>query len=121
MLNSAAFAKLLWILIDQAAGSEAELRRILATKSKAIIMAFGREFRRASDNIWRSIPVNDPDHSEDMLKDLYAQVVSNGKEFYDHIVRNPERILLDTPTGHPCYYGVAESVLWELYPDEMED
>ena len=116
MLGANAFSERLWIILEQTGGSEQELRRILSAKPKVVIAAFDREFRRASDNL-REIEV--PDESEDALKELYAMVVSKGKGFYDHIVNHPERILLDTNPGDPCYFGTAWSVYWDVFGEEM--
>jgi len=118
MLSANDFSERLWIIIDEAAGSEQQLRNILAAKPKPVIMAFDREFRRASDNLRSCIELTDA--SEDELKDLYAQVVSKGKSFYDFIVCHPERLLQDTKPGDPCYFGVASSILLQLFGDEIE-
>ncbi len=118
MLDASDFSERLWMILDEATGSEQQLRNILGAKPKVIIVAFDREFRRASDNLRNNIEV--PGESEDALKDLYAMVVSKGKDFYDHIVNHPERILLDTKPGDPCYFGVAGSVLLHLFGEEED-
>ena len=117
MLGANAFWDPLWIILDQAAGSEQELRSILASQSRVVIVTFDREFRRAADNL-RRIEVDGL--SEDELKDLYAQVVSKGKTFYDFIVRHPERILEDTKPEDPCFFGTAGVVLLELFGEEAD-
>lgn len=116
MLKAKDFAYILWGILNEAEGSEQKLREILASKPKAVIVAFDMEFRRAADNL-RTIEVSN--QSEDDLKDLYAQVVSKGNEFYDHIVDHPDRILEDTKPQDPCFYGISSVIFWELFGEDI--
>ncbi|MCA9068370.1 MAG: hypothetical protein KDA84_05580 [Planctomycetaceae bacterium] len=118
MLNSNDLSEYLWIILKRADGDEEKLREILASKPRAALIAFDKEFRRAAANLW---DIDVPDHTEDMLKDLYAQVVSKGKEFYDHVINNPERIAEDTEIGAPLLIEVAGEVFWEKFGEEIID
>ena len=116
MKNASDFPDLFWDDIDKAEGQNDKLAKRLAEQPKVLIVLFENDFERARQNLYE---IEVPGFSEDALKDLYAEVVSQGKEYYQYIVDNPDRILENEGSEVPCFQGIAYEVFFEKYGYEL--
>jgi hypothetical protein len=126
MLTSEGFSILLWDTLEQANGSEEELRQILFSMPKQLLISFDKEFMRALSNLWKEVEAAGPQPhspfgimSEDMKKDLFAHVVSRGARYYDDILHYPERIPCNVGPNDVDFQGIAGQVYSERFGDEI--
>jgi hypothetical protein len=119
MLTSEGFWSVLWAIIDEANGSKEKLKALLASEPRAVIVAFHKAFCRAISNL-DEIKCGES-ASEDYRNDVFTLIVSKGREYYDAIVKHPERIPDDIDPDGPFFGNVAGNVLWERFGEEIYD
>jgi hypothetical protein len=115
-LTAKDFWSVLWVLIEQAEGSEEKLAALLAAEPRPVLVAFYKEYCRAMGNLKKHL---DAPGSEDMQKDIFSHVVSRGRELYDEVLAHPERLPQNVGPGDVELYGVAGRVFWERFEDEI--
>jgi hypothetical protein len=113
-----------WQVIERAEGDRDRLRAMLERMSEAEIIGFHDEFRRAAAELMDSPWVEHvgPDVSEDTMLDVAEWVVSQGRGFYDEVLRHPERIPKSVePNSLRTFSGVAGSVFVERFGRSMHE
>jgi hypothetical protein len=127
MLNAAAFSSLLWELLDRANGKKEELKKLLSQLPREDLLDFHKEFLRALSNLWEgfdtagSLEPRPGEHlSEDTLEDVFAYVVSKGRDYYDEIVNCPERLRRYVHPSEVPFLGLARQVFLERFGEEID-
>ncbi|WP_338871431.1 DUF4240 domain-containing protein [Myxococcus stipitatus] len=113
-----------WEVIHRASGQPNELERILWEMDEAEIARFHEEFVRIT-SVLQGEPFDrmmGGDVSEDGLMDIAYWVVAQGREFYEDILRHPERIPREVRDGDPVLRmgGVAGDVMEEKFGKELD-
>jgi hypothetical protein len=57
--------------------------------------------------------------SEDTMKDIFAYAVSQGRSYYDEMLRNPDRLPRDIDPGDVPADWVPGRVFWERFGEEI--
>lgn len=81
-----------WEVIAQAQKSPAKLHKLLLKRSEDEIYKFQGEFIQAAADLRDNPFIEFMEQSEDGVEDISLWVVSQGKEYYLNVVRNPESI-----------------------------
>lgn len=106
-----------WAMIDAARGSREMLEAKLYKLEKEEIIRFHHEFLDAAVELTDGpfLEQLDESTSEDTLQDLAEWVVSQGKQFYIEVWKDPRRIAdIDLRKG-VTYSSVADNVFWERF------
>lgn len=125
MKASTEFSPLLWDVLGQAAGDKTKLQCLLDGMIREDVLKFHREFRRAQYCIWSTCEAvgglkSDEDLSEDTLEDMFAYVVSCGRDYFDAIVANPERLRYDVHPSEVPFIGVPRQVFLQRFGEEID-
>jgi len=105
-----------WSIIERADLSRDRLEKILKDCTKQQLIKFQEKFVDASIEL-QDAPFTDyMEESEDGMEDIANWIVSNGRDFYIQITKNPDKI----PTSvndftHQILFGVADEVCVEKY------
>ncbi|MGJ1447113.1 DUF4240 domain-containing protein [Sphingobacterium spiritivorum] len=105
-----------WFRIKNANLNRDTLRGLLANFSKDDLIRFQEEFIDASVELQEAPFVEYMEESEDGVEDIANWIVSKGKAFYFHVLKNPE----ETPNSvndltDQILYGIADEVCVEKY------
>ena len=125
MKPSTGFSPLLWDVLKQALGDKAKLQGILDGLPKEEVLAFHRDFRRALHGLWSTLESgghlkHDEDLSEDTLEDMFAYVVSQGRDYYDDIISHPEKLRYDIHPSEVPFLGVPRQVFLQRFGEEID-
>lgn len=97
-------SELFWEIIRRANGQANELKRILWEMSEAEVARFHEEFVRTA-SVLRGEPFDvmlGAEVSEDGLMDIAYWTVAQGRDFYESILKQPERIPQHVSVGDPA-------------------
>lgn len=109
-----------WDVLAQANNSRDTLRRVLTRLGREEILRFAREFEYAAAELTiepytRYMEYNSDDDVEDVAK----WVVSQGKQYYERVIQNPELTPICFPGGDTMLDGVAQEVFHEKHDEGM--
>ena len=126
MLAANNFSSLLWDTLNKVNGDEGLLRSILYSLSRDELIMYYKEFRRAMRALWDEFDANGqlrpgPGQtiSEDTKEDIFACVVSHGRDYFDEIVAHPERIRADVEPDDVPFLGLPGQVFSDRFDDEI--
>ena len=112
-----------WNLITKANGDQTRLRELLQDLSSEDLTRFEDEFRWAS-SAFQDKPYTDymdADISSDRVDDIANFVVSQGREFYTDVRKNPSLVPPTIDQRDPrILSAVADQVHWEKFGREMD-
>ncbi|MBP1991469.1 DUF4240 domain-containing protein [Paenibacillus eucommiae] len=105
-----------WSIIAMAATNRQKLKEILSTFNKKDIIKFQEQFLDASIELQDEPYLAFMEQSEDGVEDIANWIVSNGRNYYDHILNNPEEIPYSVnDVTDQILFGVADEVCYEIY------
>jgi hypothetical protein len=111
-----------WDLVRKSGQSRGQLLSLLESMSREEIIRFDNEFQEAATQLADDpfFEFMDADISEDGAKDVADFVVSQGKDFYSNVWRNPARIPAKIPPGEAkSLSGVAAKYFWERFQERI--
>lgn len=124
------FSDEMWDLLEQCGQEEGALRTKLATMPRDSIVALYKEFYRAMRSLWDRLDASDffdlapsaeEQISEDGKQDIYSFVVSNGRDYYNHISSHPEDLRTNVDPGDVPFVWVPGEVFWDRFNEEISD
>ncbi len=115
-----------WKIIDQAGKNQKKLYDILYTLDRKEVIDFEYNFIKARAQLYDDpfIEVIGIERSEDTILDICEWVVSQGKEHYSKIWKNPELIPKDVEHDdrlEEILSGVAGEVFWDKFEEEIRN
>ena len=101
------------------------MQQVLGEIPKVDVLNFHKEFRRALGGIWSTFDASgnlkqDEDLSEDTLEDMFAYVVSGGRDYYDSIISHPDKIRYDVHPSEVPFLGVPRQVFLQRFGEEID-
>ena len=112
-----------WDIILRAARSKLKLRSILEGLTREEIYKFQDEFLDARTELTDETFVIhiDPDESENGTADIADWVVSQGKEYFEEVLKDPRKIPYQVAMDNPeILFGVAEDVYEERFGETLD-
>ncbi|WP_338871439.1 DUF4240 domain-containing protein [Myxococcus stipitatus] len=103
-----------WEIIRGANGEAGELKRILWAMTEAEIALFHEEFVRTA-SVLQGEPFDGlmgEDVSEDGLMDIAYWVVAQGRDFYEDILKHPEKMPQEVDENDPAIMNHVTSVVF---------
>ena len=117
------FSPKLWSFVALTKGDESKIRNALSELSKEEFVELIREFERAKTKLW--LAFDDESRlfgtgiSDDGKHDIFANVVSLGKEHYNHVFHHPEDLKTDIEPNESPMVFVPGPLFWELFEEEL--
>jgi hypothetical protein len=120
MLTSKDFSDVLWGIIRDSHGTPEGLQAVLSQSDKDTIVTFFNEFLRASGNLWDAqLPSCLGNASVDAKADIFDFIVAQGKEVYDEMVNNPEKLPHHVDSNDVWVKGLTSSVYWNRFGERI--
>jgi hypothetical protein len=118
--------EIFWKIIKQAGKNQKRLYEILYALDRKEIIDFEYNFIRARAQLYDEpfIEKIGIERSEDTILDICEWVVSQGKEYYSKIWKNPELIPKDVERddrSEEILSGVAGEVFWGKFEEEIRN
>ena len=111
-----------WSIIYQTQGSKEVLRTILFKMTKEEIHRFFLEVRSAANSLYQDLFIQNLRYiSEDGLEDLTWWVVTQGKEYYYSVWKNPKTFPESKPRKSVSFLGVADDIYEEKFGESIND
>ena len=105
-----------WDIILKSDKNREKLKAILLTFNKEDIVKFQEQFVDASIELQDDPYLEFMEESEDGVEDIANWVVSNGKDFYYHILEHPNQIPNSVNDfTDQILYGIADEVCYEMF------
>lgn len=107
-----------WNIVARAGRDRNRLRELLEQMSADDVVRFHDEFEEAAIELTDSPFIHhvDDDVSEDGMRDIAEWVVSQGKDFYSDVLRNPQKIPKDVDaSANDTFTGLAETVFYQRF------
>jgi hypothetical protein len=120
--NAHRISEWFWDIIRRADKSKLKLRAILEGFTQAEIYKFQDEFLEARAELTDDTFVTyiDPDESEDGVTDIANWVVSQGKEYFEEVLEDPQKIPSQVEIDNPeILFGVAEDIYEERFGETL--